>query len=84
MSEAIERKAAVRHAGFIKWFDPEKGWGFITPAERIEEMDKPDLFLHVRALNGASLAKVVIDARVSFVVGEHRGRLTAIDVRLEG
>jgi CspA family cold shock protein len=83
MLEVVERKVEIRHIGTIKWFDPERGYGFITPSQRIEEMDQPDLFVHFRALKGVNLLKVVSGQRVSFVVGEHRGRLTAVEVRLE-
>jgi CspA family cold shock protein len=35
-----------RQNGIVKWFDEEKGYGFITPDSG------PDLFVHFRALEG--------------------------------
>ncbi|HVM85694.1 MAG TPA: cold shock domain-containing protein, partial [Candidatus Binatia bacterium] len=36
--------------GRIKWFNPEKGFGFVSPAD-----GAPDVFLHISALKEAGL-----------------------------
>ena len=73
----------VRYAGTVKWFDAAKGWGFITPGERIGALAERDLFVHSTALNGLNPAALSDGAHVSFAVGEHRGRPTAVAVLLE-
>ena len=61
--------------GNVKWFDPGKGYGFISP-----ESGGADVFVHVTALNG--LDRLREDDRVSFVIGKGRnGKPAATDVR---
>ena len=38
--------------GKIKWFDPEKGYGFITPIEGSE--DSKDVFVHISKFQQSS------------------------------
>ncbi|RMP33336.1 hypothetical protein ALQ24_05242, partial [Pseudomonas syringae pv. antirrhini] len=40
------KKMAERQSGTVKWFNDEKGFGFITPESG------PDLFVHFRAIQG--------------------------------
>jgi cold shock protein len=46
-------------SGSIKWFDPSKGYGFVTPDE-----DLPDVFLHVTCLRRAGIQTAYEDARI--------------------
>ena len=69
-----------RLTGIVKWFDPDKGYGFITPDAPIDGLTR-DLFVHVREVVGSAL---VAEQRVSFAVGEHRGRVCAAAVRVLG
>ena len=39
--------------GIVKWFNPKKGYGFISP----EDGDK-DAFVHITAVQGAGLDTV--------------------------
>ena len=41
--------------GKVKWFDPKKGFGFITPDD-----GGKDAFLHVSALEAAGIPSIVI------------------------
>jgi CspA family cold shock protein len=84
MSEAVAvQLAPVRYLGTVKWFSDERGWGFITPYQKTPVLAERDLFLHRRALGDLDPGLLVDGARVSFSVGEHRGRPTAVAVRLE-
>jgi CspA family cold shock protein len=61
--------------GKIKWFNPTRGYGFITP----DEGDK-DVFIHVSALEEANITKLQEGETVQFELGENRGKTTAINV----
>ena len=45
-------------SGTVKWFDPSKGYGFITPDE-----DLPDVLLHVTCLRRAGFQTAYEGAR---------------------
>ena len=61
--------------GKIKWFNPTRGYGFITP----DEGDK-DVLIHVSALEEANITELQEGETVQFELGENRGKTTAINV----
>jgi len=65
--------------GTVKWFNPDKGFGFIAPDEGGE-----DLFVHFSAIQGAGFKTLEEGARVEFDVGEGRdGKKQAQNVNLK-
>jgi cold shock protein len=48
--------------GTVKWFNPEKGFGFIQPE------DGPDVFVHYSAISGDGYRNLEENAKVEFVV----------------
>jgi len=62
--------------GTVKWFNPDKGFGFVAP-----DSGGKDVFVHVSALQRSGLATVTEGERVSVEVGQGRKGLEA--VRLE-
>jgi len=63
--------------GNVKWFDPSKGYGFISP----EEGGK-DVFVHHSAVRDAGVnASLVEGQRVSFDVEQGPKGLNAVDVK---
>ncbi|KAL2834359.1 cold-shock DNA-binding domain-containing protein [Aspergillus cavernicola] len=51
-----------RQTGSVKWFNDEKGYGFITPEEGA------DLFVHFRAIEGSGFRALKEGQTVSFEV----------------
>lgn len=60
--------------GTVKFFNEEKGFGFITP-----DAGGKDVFVHVKALNGTSLNE---GDTVSYEVEEGPKGLNAVNVEL--
>jgi len=61
--------------GKIKWFNPTKGYGFIT-----QEGSK-DVFLHVSALEEAGISTLEEGEEIEFEIGENKGKENAINVK---
>jgi CspA family cold shock protein len=51
--------------GTVKWFNAEKGYGFITP----EEGGK-DVFVHYSAITGSGFKSLEEGQRVSYELGQ--------------
>ncbi|MES5261745.1 cold-shock protein [Priestia megaterium] len=75
---------AERQAGTVKWFNDEKGFGFITPESG------PDLFVHFTAIErtkgneGVVIKSLKEGQKVTFVVGNGQRGIQAEMVRVEG
>lgn len=50
--------------GVVKWFSPEKGYGFITQEEG------PDVFVHYSAIQSSGYRKLVEGETVEFEITE--------------
>ena len=48
--------------GIVKWFNDDKGFGFITPDE-----SGKDLFVHHSAISGSGFKSLAEGAKVSYV-----------------
>jgi cold shock protein len=58
--------------GTVKWFNSQKGFGFIQPND-----GGKDVFVHVSALERAGLAALNEGQKVRFEVVSERGKLAA-------
>jgi CspA family cold shock protein len=67
-----------RQTGTVKWFNDEKGYGFITPDEG------PDLFVHFRAIETGGFKSLKEGQRVSFEVTQGQKGMQADKVWVEG
>ena len=63
--------------GKIKWFDPKKGYGFITPDD-----GSKDAFLHISALEKAGISQLEVGQAVSYELTEQRGKQAATEITL--
>jgi CspA family cold shock protein len=76
---APDPSTAVDLSGTVKWFNGEKGFGFVTVSD-----GGKDVFLHISVLERAQLSQLPEGQRVSMrVVDTPKGR-EAISIALEG
>jgi len=61
--------------GRIKWFNPEKGFGFVSPAD-----GAPDVFLHISALKEAGLQDAPEGSTIHCQVGQGRKGIQVLKV----
>ena len=64
--------------GVVKWFNSEKGYGFIS------QEGGPDVFVHYSAIQGTGYRNLEQDQRVEFDVTQGQKGPQATNVRLVG
>jgi CspA family cold shock protein len=73
--EAQDRGSEALATGSVKWFNAEKGYGFIS------REDGPDVFVHFSAIQGSGYRTLEEGQRVEFDVGPGRKGEEAQNVR---
>lgn len=63
--------------GTVKWFNTEKGFGFICPDD-----GGKDVFVHISAVQQSGLQGLNENQKVSFEVIESRGKEAASNIEL--
>jgi len=63
--------------GKVKWFNMDKGYGFIEPQE-----GRGDVFVHVTALQAAGIMSLNDGQKVSYEVVTDRGKQAAGNLKL--
>ncbi len=58
--------------GTVKWFNPDKGFGFIVPDE-----GGKDVFVHISAVEAAGMRTLDEGQKVSYDLEENRGKEAA-------
>lgn len=65
--------------GTVKWFNPEKGYGFIQP-----DTGGNDVFVHISAVEAAGLKTLNDNAKIAYeMVEDRRGRSSAGELQLQ-
>ena len=67
-------KQTIRERGTVKWFNEQKGFGFIV------REGKPDVFVHYRAIKGNGFKTLEEGQRVEFEVVQGQKGLEAQEV----
>lgn len=64
--------------GTVKWFNTQKGFGFIVPDE-----GGPDVFVHITAVEQAGMRTLNENQKVSYdiQVDEKRGKSSATNIK---
>ena len=63
--------------GTVKWFNQQKGYGFIQP-----ETGGKDVFVHISAVEKAGFTGLAEGAKVSYEIVANRGKESAENLRL--
>ena len=64
--------------GTVKWFNPQKGFGFI-----VNSSTGKDVFVHISAVEKAGLTKLNEGQQIEFELEENRGKATAVNLKVK-
>ncbi len=65
--------------GTVKWFNPDKGYGFIQP-----DTGGDDVFVHISAVEAAGLKTLNDNAKINYeMVEDRRGRSSAGELQIQ-
>ena len=67
----------MKKTGTVKWFNPDKGYGFVAP-----DNGKKDVFIHMSALKEAGLDNLDEDQKIEYEVVEEKGRESTTNIKL--
>ena len=62
--------------GTVKWFNAQKGYGFIQPSDGTK-----DVFVHITAVERAGLGTLAEGQKLSYEVARERGKEAAANLR---
>jgi len=62
--------------GTVKWFNKEKGYGFIAP-----QNGGQDVFVHITAVLDAGMQNLQEGDTVAFELAENRGKVSAVQLQ---
>jgi CspA family cold shock protein len=63
--------------GTVKWFNAQKGYGFIQPDE-----GSKDVFVHISALESAGIGSLGEGQKVSYDTESRSGKVNATNLKL--
>ena len=63
--------------GTVKWFNPTKGYGFITP-----DNGEGDVFIHISAVEKAGLFQLNDGQKLEFEIASNKGKESAVNINL--
>ena len=64
--------------GTVKWFNSQKGYGFIQPIGG----GGRDVFVHISAVERAGLSSLNEGQQIEFEIEENRGKTSAVNLRV--
>ena len=64
--------------GTVKWFNSQKGYGFIQPTG-----GSKDVFVHISAVERAGLSSLNEGQKVEFEIEDNRGKSSAVNLKLK-
>jgi cold shock protein len=64
--------------GSVKWFNMQKGFGFIQPTG-----GGRDVFVHISAVERAGLSTLNEGQHIEFEIEENRGKSSAVNLKVK-
>ena len=64
--------------GTVKWFNENKGYGFIAPDD-----GEKDVFVHYTALEKSGIKSLAEGQKISFEVVENKGKFAAETLKID-
>jgi CspA family cold shock protein len=66
-------------SGVVKWFNSKKGYGFIQPDD-----GGKDVFVHITAVQEAGIKFLNDGQRISYDLADNKGKVNAVNLKVEG
>jgi cold shock protein len=66
-------------SGTVKWFNSQKGYGFIQPTGG----GGRDVFVHISAVERAGLSSLNEGQHVEFEIEDNRGKSSAVNLKVK-
>jgi CspA family cold shock protein len=63
--------------GKVKWFNAQKGFGFIQPDD-----GSKDVFVHISAVERAGIGSLNEGQKISYEIQQERGKASAANLKL--
>ena len=63
--------------GTVKWFNANKGYGFIEPDD-----GGKDVFIHISAVEKSGLKTLLENQKVTFEINQDKGRSSAANIKI--
>jgi cold shock protein len=76
--QASPSAGAAMATGTVKWFNLQKGFGFI-----VNSSTGKDVFVHISAVEKAGLTKLNEGQQIEFELEENRGKATAVNLKVK-
>lgn len=74
--DALLRTSNIMASGIVKWFNAQKGYGFIQPSD-----GGKDVFVHVTAVERSGLGHLVEGQKISYDLATDRGKTSAANLK---
>jgi Cold shock proteins len=76
LSRSNRRKEAAMATGTVKFFNTQKGFGFITPSD-----GSKDVFVHISAVERAGMSTLNEGQRLTYEIVTERGKQAASNLQ---